>query len=236
MSQLEDTTAIIDHFTIGNQSFEIPAKVFYVMEQYMASPMDINLTGSWVWLSIFTVGISLVAATTAQLKNYWYLAASTCIIVIIVSLSIDELFGQTNYLYSGVILFAFISISYLFNWYFTKANLAIRFLTFLSFFVFLGLGIHFFASEPLPFLLLTAKSIPAALVLVTLFIFFIAYDIILAVLNLSTKGGGSHSLLNFSIFTLIYLINLGLTYLHNINYLNWEMLYLSPFLILLISS
>lgn len=235
MSHLGDTKAIVDRFSIAGQAFEIPAKVYFVTEQYIASNMQINHLGSWIWVAIFTVGLSLLSAISTRFQAYYYYVATTFLIILIVSLGVDELFGQSNYLYSGVFLLAFISISYLFNSYFQSANILTRFLAFLFLFLVLGLIIIYFAVEQYPFLLLASKSTIGAIIISLLFIFFIGYDNILAVLQLTTKGSGTNSLLNFSIFSLIYLINIGLTHLHNIKWLNWDMLYLSPYLLLLIS-
>ncbi len=100
MSQLGDATAIIDRFAIAGQAFEIPTKVYYVTEQYIASNMQINHVGSWVWLTLFTVALSLISAISTRFQSYYYYLATTLLILVIVSLGIDELFGQSNYLYS----------------------------------------------------------------------------------------------------------------------------------------
>jgi Tfp pilus assembly protein PilF len=236
MSQLEEKSAIIDSFKIGAQNYEIPAKVFYLLEQYLPTTLQVNQNGILIWLVFFSIGFCLIAAISTRFKSYWYLGVSTFIILIITSLGIDELFGQTNYLYSGLFLFSYISISYLFIWFFKNVNILVRFLVFAAQILLFVLLLYYFGTEPKPFLLLAIKTIPAALIISVLFIFAIAYDIILSVLTFTTKGGGSNNLLNFSIFSFIYLVNLSLTYLHNINYINWQMLYLSPFFILLLSS
>jgi hypothetical protein len=233
MSQLEEKTAIVDRFNIGAQNFEIPSKVFYLIEQYIPTTLQVNQLAILIWLGLFSLGFCLIAAIATRLKSFYYLGITTFLILIITSLGIDELFGQTNYLYSGLFLFCFLSISYLFVWFFKYASLVIRFCAFAVLLIVAAILIHYFDTEPKPFLLLASKSIPAALIFSVLFIFAISYDIILGVLALTSKGIGTNKLLNFSIFTLIYLINLSLTYLHNIKYINWQMLYLSPFLLLL---
>ena len=234
LSELGEANAIIDRFQIGAINYEIPAKAFYVTEQYVASNMQINFWANWIWLATFWVGFSLIAAISTQLKGNWYYAISSFLIICIVSFGIDELLGRVNFLYTVILISLFISISFAFNSYFKNTHIALRLVTFLLFFAVIGLLIFQFAKEPQPFLLLAAKLMPAAYLCTVGFLFFVGYEVILGVLGLSTKGGHSKSLLNFSIFTLIFLINIGLTQLHNINWLDWDMLYLSPFLLLII--
>lgn len=235
MSQLGDVSAIIDRFTLGAQNFEIPAKVYYITEQYVASGMQINESANAIWLGIFTLAITILWAISTQLKGLWYYAATSVLLLAMVALSIDELFGQSNYLYSGLVLFSLLSLSFYFNTYNKEAHFWLKFLLFGVLFVILALIISKYANQNAPILFLAAKATIPALILAVFFIFFIAYDIILAVLTLTTKGGAEKSLVNFSIFTLIYLINIGLTQLHNIKWIDWQMLYINPFLLLLVS-
>ena len=62
LSELGDKMAIVDRFTLGNQAFEIPAKVYFVTEQYVASNMSINITASYIWLGIYAISVSFLMA------------------------------------------------------------------------------------------------------------------------------------------------------------------------------
>jgi hypothetical protein len=235
LSELGNTNAIIDRFQLSGQAYEIPAKAYYVTEQYVASNMVVNEQAANIWLLIFFISLSFISAAVTNFKNYWYYGAMVFLILAMASLSFDALFGKSNYIYSGFILAGFIGISYFFFAYKTEASLFVKFLAFLMFFGVIWLVVKYLSADPKPFLYLAAKTIPSAMILATVFIFAISYEIILAILTISTKGGATNSLLNFSIGTFIYLLNITLTYLHNINYLDWDILYFSPYLLLLVS-
>lgn len=235
LSELGDKMAIVDRFTLGNQAFEIPAKVYFVTEQYVASNMSINISASYIWLGIYAISLSFLMALVTKLKSYLYFGAMAGLILTVVSLNFDTVFGGSNYLYSGIILTVFCGISYYFFAFKTNTSLFLRFLLFLLFFIIISFAIAYLPTEPLPFLFLASQSIPSALVFSCLFIFWIGYEIVLGILAVSTSGGGQNSFLNFTIGCLIYLTNIILTYLHNTNHIDWSMIYLSPFLILLLS-
>jgi hypothetical protein len=235
LSELGDKMAIVDSFTLGNQAFEIPAKVYFVTEQYVASNMSINQPASYIWLVIYGIALSFLMAISTKLTTYWYYGANVGIILTLVSLNFDTVLGSSNYLYSGIILIVYIAISYYFFAFKTDASLIIRFLAFALFFVIISFSVAYLPHELLPFLFLASQSIPSAMVLSCLLIFWIAYEIVLGILTVSTSGGGKNSFLNFTIGSLIYLGNIILTYLHNTNHIDWIMNYLSPFAVLVLS-
>jgi hypothetical protein len=235
LSELGDKMAIVDRFTLGNQAFELPAKVYFVTEQYVASNMSINQPASYIWLVIYGIALSFLMAISTKLSTYLYYGANVGIILTLVSLNFDTVLGSSNYLYSGIILAVYIAINYYFFAFKTDSSLIIRFIAFALFFVIISFLVTYLPHEPLPFLFLASQSIPSAMVLSCLFIFWIAYEIVLGILAVSTSGGGQNSFLNFTIGSLIYLVNIILTYLHNTNHIDWSMIYLSPFAVLLLS-
>lgn len=235
LSELGDKMAIIDRFTLGSQAFEIPAKVYFVTEQYVASNMAISQPAAYSWLIIYAISISFLMALVTNLKSYWYYLANVGVILTLVSLNFDTVFGSSNYMYSGIILGIYIAISYYFFAFNINIGLIWKVVIFAIFLGIIIISVTYLSTEPLPFLFLASQSIPSAMVISCLFIFWTSFEIVLGILAVSTNGGGKNSFLNFTIGSLIFLFNILLTYLHNTNHIDWVMNYLSPFAVLVLS-
>ena len=236
LSELNDLPIVLDQFKISaDETLSIPAKVITVTEQFVASPMAINTLGNYVFLGLFTVGFLLILSALSALRRFWYLVFMGSVILLIVTFNFGLIFNLTNnYINIGLILL-YIGTSYFFHAFRPDIDILKRFGIFLFISVLIGLGITKFSSVEHPFLLLASYRTSGAILLSIGFIFLISYEIINGFLIVSTSTKSANSLYNFLIISAIYLSNVLLVFLYNNKVIDWNMIYLSPFLLLIIS-
>ena len=235
LSELGEVPIILDQFKVGNETLSIPAKTFIVTEQFVASPMAINMLGNYLFLGLFMIGFILILSALSALKRFWYLIFMGSVILLIVTFNVGLVFNLAdNYINIGAIVL-YIGTSYFFHAFRPNIDVLKRFLVFFFITILLGISIHYFAKVTTPFLLLSSYRTSGAMLLSIGFIFLISYEIINGFLIISTSSKGSKQLLNFLIITIIYLINVLLIFLYNNKIIDWNMIYLSPFLLLITS-
>ena len=236
LSELNDLPIVLDQFKISSdETLSIPAKAITVTEQFVASPMAINTVGNYIFLGLFTVGFLLILSALSALRRFWYLVFMGSVILLIVTFNVGLIFNlANNYLNIGLILL-FAGTSYFFHAFRPDIDILKRFGIFLFITVLVGILIAKSSSVNHPFLLLASYRTSGAMLLSIGFIFLISYEIINGFLIVSTSAKSANSLNNLLIISLIYLSNVLLIFLYNNKVIDWNMIYLSPFLLLIIS-
>lgn len=235
LSELGEVPIVLDQFKVGNETLSIPAKTITIAEQFVASPMAINALGNYLFLGLFTTGFLLILSALSAVVRFWYLIFMGSMILLIVTFNLGLVFNLAdNYINIGAILL-YIGTSYFFHAFRPDIDILKRFLTFLLITVLVGVGIHYFAKINTPFLLLSSYRTSGAMLLSIGFIFLISYEIINGFLIITTSSKNTKQLFNFLIISVIYLANVLLTFLRNNKTIDWNIIYLSPFLLLIVS-
>ncbi len=237
LSELNDLPVVLDQFKISpNETLTIPAKAITVTEQFVASSMEINTLGNYIFLGFFVLGFLLILSALSAVNRFWYLIFMGSVILLIVTFNFGLIFNlANNYLNVGFIVL-YVGTSYFFHAFRPDIDILKRFGTFLLITILVGIGIFKFSSVSHPFLLLASYRTAGAMLLSVGFIFLISYEIINGFLFITTSTKSSQSLTNFLIISLIYLANVLLTFLNNNKIIDWDMIYLGPFLLLIIST
>ncbi|MCU0470898.1 MAG: hypothetical protein MUF58_20120 [Arcicella sp.] len=236
LSELGEVPIVLDQFKVGNETLSIPAKAFTITEQFVASPMVINTVGNYLFLGLFTAGFILILSALSALSRFWYLIFMGSVILLIVTFNVGLIFNLTTNYINAVAIVLYVGTSYYFHAFRPDIHILRRFVTFLFITIGVSVGIHYFSKIDNPFLLLASYRTAGALLISVGFIFFISYEIIHGFLVINTSVKSKQSLTNFLIISSIYLINVLLVFLHNNKVIDWNMLYLSPFLLLIIST
>ena len=235
LSELGEVPIVLDQFKVGEETLSIPAKTFTVTEQFVASPMAINTLGNHLFLGLFMAGFLIILSAISALRRFWYLIFIGSVILLIVTFNLGLVFNfSDNYINIGAIIL-YIGTSYFFHAFRPDIDILKRFFTFFFITVLVGISIHYFSKVSNPFLLLSSYRTSGAMLLSVGFIFLISYEIINGFLIITTSTKSSKQLLNFLIISFIYLVNVLLIFLYNNKTIDWNMIYLSPFLLLIIS-
>ncbi len=235
LSELGEVPIVLDQFKVGEETLSIPAKTFTVTEQFVASPMAINTIGNYLFLGLFMIGFILILSAITALRRFWYFIFIGSVILLIVTFNLGLVFNLSdNYINIGAIIL-YIGTSYFFHAFRPDIDILKRFFAFFFISILVGISIHYFSKVSNPFLLLSSYRTSGAMLLSVGFIFLISYEIVNGFLIISTSTKGTKQLFNFLIISFIYLVNVLLIFLYNNKTIDWNMIYLSPFLLLIIS-
>jgi hypothetical protein len=237
LSELNDLPIVLDQFKISaDETLSIPAKAITVTEQFVASPMAINTLGNYVFLGLFILGFLLILSALSALRRFWYLVFMGSVILLIVTFNFGSVFNFANNYINLIFIVLYAGTSYFFHAFRPDIDILKRFFTYFLITILLGFSIAKFSTVEHPFLLLASYRTSGAMLLSIGFIFWVSYEIINGFLIISTSSKSSNSLFNLLIISLIYLSNVLLVLLYNNKIIDWNMIYISPFLLLIIST
>ncbi len=235
LSELGEVPIVLDQFKVGHETLSIPSKTFIITEQFVASPMAVNALGNYLFLGLFMTGFILILSALSALVRFWYLIFIGSVILLIVTFNVGLVFNLSDNYINIAAIILYIGTSYFFHAFRPDIDILKRFFTFFFITVIVGILIHHFSKINTPFLLLSSYRTSGAMLLSIGFIFLISYEIINGFLIITTSSKGTKQLLNFLIISTIYLANVLLIFLYNNKTIDWNMIYLSPFLLLIIS-
>lgn len=233
---IEDVTHV---FEVGNFEFAVPIEMYSTLGYFNAGPLKINTSVSYAFAAVLVVmGIFLFTIITT-LPRFWYYVGTGLFILFIVSLRLDvlEILGQRNFIPAIAASIVFVSVSFYFNAFNTAASFTIRWVTFGGLTILSGLVIYFFSGIDHPFLYMSVSSFIPGLILSVLFSFMIAHEIIAGFVYLTSQSSASSkSLQHFTIISLIYIVNLILTFLNEAGLVKWNFIFVNLYLLFTISA
>lgn len=236
LAELGEVPFVLDYFDVGQETLSFPSKTFTVTEQFLASPMEINLIGNYIFLSLFVFAFVLMLSALSSLARFWYLLSMGLVILLLVTFNLELLYNASNRYFTMVLIVLYAGLSYFFHAFRPDINIFKRFLSFFLISILLIFGILYSTKVNTPFLLLASYRTAGAMILSVVFIFMIAYEIVQGFLVLTTSSKSPQALKNFLLISLIYLANVLLVFLHNNKVIDWEMIYISPFVLLITST
>lgn len=225
----------------GIYNFTIGGSNYINLQEFVGDSINILPPTAYFLLALLLIAFSVIMAVLSSFKRFWFLAFLTIIIFLFLLLQLDslELFGQYNR--SGVIvaLAIFLIPAYVINAYYDHFTLQRRILIFLLVSVIFAMLIFFFAEVPTPLFHFINFGLALPLVLSVIFILLVSHDIISFFMMLITNSNNDYSKnsdIHFVVISLLYLLSLTFTYLYEINYIDWDIIYINPFIILTIAA
>jgi hypothetical protein len=238
--QVQKTVEGVTHtFEAGNFEFAVPIESYSTLEYFYAGPLKIDIISSYIFVAVLAFMSILIFAVITTFSRFWYYVGTGLLVLFIVSMRLDvlELFGQRNFIATIITVVVFGSVSFYFNAFNTAASFTVRVLSFLLLTTGLGVIIHFFSAVEHPFLYMSVSSFIPALILTVIFIFMIAHEIIAGFVYLTSQSStSSKSLQHFMIISLIYIVNLVLTYMNEAGLIEWNFVFINLYLLVTISA
>lgn len=227
----------VHSFRLGPFDLNIPAESYLIYEYMQGGLVQHNFVASYFFLSIIVIAAMVILSIITTLEGFWYFGGMSLFILFAVSLRLDilYLFNLKGVLVPAVVIGIFIAVSYYFKSIRPQTTFVTRLVTFLLMVVVLIAVIWNAATIALPFLHLAITGYTAGLVLSIIFVVMVSHEIMVGFLYIASQGG-SKSLRHFLIISVIYLANLLITALYIVGYLNWDFIYINPFLLLTISA
>ncbi len=236
------TPLAVEIKTIGAGPFQFPLVVdnYVVTVQYHGSDMSVNRFAGY--FSLLAIIFALVLGITAStyLKKFWYVFVSVIFIVILLFFKVDtlHLFGWSDNTAIVLIIASYLGLAYFLNAIQPYHDFVLRLKAFTGITIGWGTLIYFFAGVEQPFLLLSANAFLIPFLIGVLFIFMVSHEIMYFVIIALTKSPAKsgNSLTQFTLFTVIYLANVLILYLHDTHVIEWDFYYLNPYVLLVVSA
>lgn len=241
ISTIDKVPVEADQFKVGLFDFSYNADHYVVSETYRGSNIQIKIWVAHAFLFVIATSLIVLSVIISVLKRFWYYFGVLLLIGILVSFKLEQLllFGEPSKIGLFIALALYLPATFYFQSIRPDMGLSPRLVAFAAITLVFALLIALFSEASHPAMALISYGIVAPVVLSIFFIFIIGHVIISLFLIIVTSGNtynSRHSILHFSILSVIYLGNVFLLYLKNAGFIQWDILYLNAFFILLAAA
>jgi hypothetical protein len=240
-TELEPVKVVIDQFSKNLFNFTVESESYYALDKFVSTEVQINPIYAYLFLTVIILSVLFLITTISYLDLYWYMGGMMLFLFFLYSMKMEMigLFGRIDGLPMVGIFLLYGGVSFVFNSYYKSASYLFRWLVFFGITFLLAILIYKFSTVANPFLYLANFGSLFPVWVTLLFVFVIGHDIIKGFLYLvaGTKTAGSkNSMLNFFFASILYLANVLLLLLKKLYILQLDIIYLNPFLLLVVSS
>ncbi|MBC5773840.1 hypothetical protein H8S95_07180 [Pontibacter sp. KCTC 32443] len=225
------------------EPFTLYADGYLVLEQYDVAPAVVRTWPAVIFLSILGICIAFYTAAISTMRQVPYFAGVLLLMLFLASFNIDllQVFGaepSQTMLLMAIVLLA--GLSYGFHAFWKHITFGWRVVAMLAAVLVLGVAILSEAefAPSLTALHLVNYSSLATLIVTTLFMIWVSFENINALLWINTQAKTPErrfSIWQFILISGLYLTNLLLLYLRHVGYLQTDLIYVNGYLILLLS-
>ena len=228
----------LDTYRLGPFELSVPGDNYVIFEYFNGSAIDPNMAAVNLYLVMLAIGVICILTVITTLDRFWFIAGMALLILFLYSLRLRvlELFGHLNEIPLVVTLVVFGGIAIYFNMIRPGVDIARRAAAFTIAMAAFTLVVAFGSNVGYPFMHLAVTAYPAAIVITILFILLVSHEILAAFISILSRSGAGARVGHFFILSAIYLGNLLVTALHELDVLHWNFVYLNAFLLLLVSA
>ncbi|MBO0933527.1 tetratricopeptide repeat protein [Fibrella aquatilis] len=239
LGELVSLPGTLYSFTDGLLTYPITGRIQTVTNQFAVSPMLVHPGMATLSVGLLCAALTYALAAICRLPALRYRVAMALFVLLLAVCRFEVLGlpggGRWPFL---VMTLLFGGVSYYFHAFQTATRLLTRLLVFGGLFALAALGIGLGASVVHPAQLLLSYALAGLVIISVLFIAYIAIDIVGGLVwltSVSRPNGRPLGAVNFIFISALYLLNLLLIWLRNTKSIDWDVLTISPFLILLVS-
>ncbi|WP_333820719.1 hypothetical protein [Ohtaekwangia sp.] len=227
----------VHSFRLGPFHLNIPAESYAITEYFNGSPVVPNTTASYIFLFVLVASAVVLLTVITTLEKFWYLASMALFILFIVGMRLEVLgiAGQFNRIPVVAALVLYVVPAFYFNRFRTSTSFVTRLVVFIAITVVLALVVTFLSEVALPMYHLTLTGYTPGLILSVIFIMMIAHEVLAAFIRVISQGS-SRSLRHLSIISVIYMVNIIITALHEMGAIHWNFIYINIYLLLTLSA
>ncbi|MCJ8165223.1 hypothetical protein MKJ04_10245 [Pontibacter sp. E15-1] len=234
---VHEVTRLLEPFTLA-------ADGYLLFEQYDVGLPAINTVAATLLLGILAICLAFYTAAISTMRRLPYFGGVLLLMLFLATFNLD-LLGSLGNGASQMLLLITIGLlattSYAFQAFWPQVTFSLRLLAMLVLILIVGLMVYGVAQFPaeLVTLHLVSYSSIGALVATVLFMVWVAYENVNALLWLNTQAKAPEkrlSMWQFVLISMLYLTNLVLLYLRNVGYLHLDLFYINGYVILLLST
>jgi hypothetical protein len=228
-------------FSQGPFSFSISADKKVLSELFAGAEMPNTTLVTKVLFALIVTAVLLYLTLVTMLKRFWYLIGmgGMLIFLLLLDIGVVQLFGWSDTKVLILIFIILLTPSYYLHAFNTKAGLIKRLWVMAAALAIIGGAIYYFSDTEYPFTTLVNYGVLAPHILIILFIISVAHEIVAFFVNLITSTediANKTKLRHFLIITVIYIANILVMYLHSARYIDWQLISINPFVLLVISA
>ncbi|WP_064197211.1 MULTISPECIES: M48 family metallopeptidase [Emticicia] len=230
LSELDEIPAAIDTFSDGKLRFVVNGNAYIVKERFLASTMDVNYWANYAMAFGLGLGLALLLTAFSTMSRYWFLGGMVALAGMLITIHLEIIFQATNQ-WPFLVAFALLAgLSFYFNNYAPSTNALRRFGSFSALIVLVAIGIGITSKVQQPALAIVSYGLLSAIVFSVIFILFISHEIIAALVWVVSNAGvkNRNHLPSFLTISSIYLLNVLLIYLEKSQYIDWNIISISP--------
>lgn len=232
-------TVFSDHGTLIESILHVDVPLLF--QKVAGGYEQLPLVFVYVFAIILYLAVAGCMTVVSYLGRFWYVVSMGLLVVLLVVSGISQIgiFGIYNEYAIGIPALLFVVVSYYFQSINTSISSGIRFLSFVGVLILILGIVLLFSEHDTPVLYIAYHSYWSAVVISVVFALLVGHEVVYAILILTTqesKSEGNGNGLHFTVLSLVYLLNLIMLYLHNAKYIDWDIYYINPFLLLGVSS
>lgn len=229
--------ATVHSFSVGPFELQVPADTYVIYEYFNGSALQPNVTASYLFLLVIVIGAGVILTVFTTIDKFWFFVGMAAFILFVFYLKLEvlQLFGQRNFIPTAVVLVAFCGPAYYFRSFRPETSLLTRWLTFFALTVVTGVVIYVFSGVSHPMLHLSVTAYVPGLLVAFIFIVMVAHELFAGFILLADQRV-KNGFRDFLILSIIWMINLVITYLHEIGSLDWNFIYVNLYLTLTLSA
>lgn len=228
----------IHNFQAGPFQLTVPAESYVILEYFSGGNVEHNMFATNAFLIILALSVVVLISLISVLERFWYFAAMSVFILLILTIRFEvlKIFGFRGIWIGIVIVGIYIAASFYFKYLRPHTSFLIRIGTFFLITTLLAASIVFFAEVDHPALHLMITAYTPALILTLLFVIVVSHEIMVSFVYITSQTSSQSNAKHFTIISLIYLLNVIITALHEMGSIDWNFLYINIYLLLTIST
>jgi tetratricopeptide (TPR) repeat protein len=237
-TDLSNVRVVTDSFTQHLFSYQTEAESYLIFKKFVVSDLQISISLTWLTLALVWLSIAAVLASATYLSFFWFYGSMGLLMYLLTTLN-TELLGAwqlpANVLLA-ILIIAFVGLSYFFYAIKKQAGFVSRFVAFFVLVALVAVFLFTGSEAGYPALYLGRYGLILPLIFTVFFILLSSIELVRCFLWLTTWSkvapGGTTVMLNFTVITFIYLLNVLLAYLKQRGILTWDFLFVDAFILL----
>ena len=230
-----------DRIRTGLFDFSYTFDNYVVTENYQGSEVEFRWWPMIMQLAMVWLSILVLLVICSALEGFWFYFGTLVFTGILISFQFEQLllFGQSDKFGLIAGLAIFLTSLYYFNKIRPDLGLDVRFLSFGGLLIFFGAFLLLSAGVDYPLAYLVNYGLVAPILLSIVFIFLLGHVMISFFLKVITRANtisSSNSIWHFLLISSIYLANVFLLHARNAGDINWDILYLDAFFLLVVTT
>lgn len=239
ISELKEVPVTQEPISVGLFSFSYELPYSVLSETFIGSSLQLSHWAASILLIIVAVSWIMLLTILSALERFWYYVGVLLLLGLILLFQLEQLlwFGQTQKFGILIAFGLFLLPTAFFQLARPDASLLTRLTAFGGATAIFGIMVGTLTEVPMPFLTLAYHSVWVPIILTIIFIIIVGHELISFFVKIITQNNtnqSSNSLIHILVLSAIYLINLTLVFLKNIGTIDWDIIYLDAFWLLVV--